>query len=523
MRAMSLYRFRTLAFVALLSCVVGTTFPAGAYAQSAPLDLWTAEVLEKIRDRSTLNLTVTPRDGYFDVFFDSEIGDADWADSGEPYAVHKGDTIRIHGYLAAPPVGGPYPALVIGHGHGGHGSADLARVVAAFGYVVLSIDGPRSGLSTGGPEDTNQAWISVEETMNVPAPQVSYLYHYAYAGMRAITALDALSRAPFNPLRIDRNRFGVLGASMGGQFTYYINGIDSRVRAAVAIAAAGDWRNTVSYEGAWLYHGLYYYTRDGVRSGLDALNTVSDVCADPTMQTFLDYFDPASYAPHQHAPLLTIIGTHDQYFVAPAINNTYDKVASAGTNPRFIKRMLLTANGKHGVVDTTNPLETILSLLGEITVWLDYSFASAPVPPQTPRITMTERGSLLMFQVTAPPGTLPVRQVELSFATQMDSTVPTACDFASIPLFRFGGSYFGFVPIGTAMRCGPPVTSDNILYFASVKDWGRSTITSKLYYRFSELEFCRDFAPRIEHFPDDDFPVPPAPGCVCATPLRRSR
>lgn len=97
----------------------------------------------------------------------------------------------------------------------------------------------------------------------------------------------------------------------------------------------------------------------------------------------------------------------------------------------------------------------------------------------------------------------------------MDSTVPTACDFVSVPLLKFGSDYFGFVPIGTTMPCGPPVRPDNILYYASAKDWGIATISSKMNYRSSEMEFCSDFAPRIQHFPGDDFPVPPAPGCVC--------
>jgi hypothetical protein len=53
-------------------------------------------------------------------------------------------------------------------------------LLAALGYVALSIDGPGQGLSTG-RRDTEQGWISVEEIMNVPAPYVSYQYHYAYA------------------------------------------------------------------------------------------------------------------------------------------------------------------------------------------------------------------------------------------------------------------------------------------------------------------------------------------------------
>ena len=89
-------------------------------------------------------------------------------------------------------VGGPYPAIVIGHGHHGHGSPEEAMLLAALGYVALSIDGPGQGLSTG-PPDTEQGWISVEEIMNMPAPYVSYQYHYAYAGMRALTLFEKLS------------------------------------------------------------------------------------------------------------------------------------------------------------------------------------------------------------------------------------------------------------------------------------------------------------------------------------------
>lgn len=482
-------------------------------AQDAPHDLWTPEVLQRIRDPRTLNLQVIPRVGYLEVFFDSEPGIAKYADSGPPYEVHTGGTIRIHGYLAMPASGGPYPALVIGHGHGGHADVATSQVVAAFGYAAFSISGPNAGLSTGGPSDTEQAWISVEEVMNQPAPEVGYLYHYAYAGMRALTVLQVLAAIPGNPLRIDATRLGVVGASMGGQFTYYINGVDPRVKAAVAIAVAGDWIKTMDYRGAWLYHGLYYHTRDGFPSGTDALNTISS-CDDPTLATFADYFDPISYAPTQHGPLLTIIGSHDQYFVAPAINTTYDRVASAGTSPKFIKRIYIAPNGKHGVVDGGNPVGTIISLIPTIDRWLKYAFANGPTPLNTPAVSMGVANGWMIFRVTTVAGTNPVTQGRLHVASQMDSTTdPAPCDFFNVPLFRIGADHYGFVPVGHQPACGPAVTTSNVLYFASMSDQSGYTVSSKLYYKFGEMAFGSGFVPTIEHWDRDDFPVPDPPMC----------
>jgi dienelactone hydrolase len=398
----------------------------------------------------------------------------------------------------------------------------MAQLLSAFGYVVLSIDGPRAGQSTGGPQDKNQAWISLEKVMNEPSPEVGFLYHYAYAGMRGLTLLDHLSRELGNPFHIDATRLGVLGASMGGQFTYYINGVDDRVKAAVALAVAGDWRHEVFYEGSWLYHGVYYYTRDGIGSGVDALNTISDVCTDPTMDTFLDHFDPIAYAPTQHGPLLTIIGSHDQYFTPPGINSTYDRVSSAGTNPRFIKRILLGANGAHPVVDGDRPLQSILEVAGTVDQWLRYAFQDGPAPPETPAVQTDRVDDWIIFRATAPPGSAPILSVDLLFATQLDSTRRPACDFSSLPLFPFGDEYVGFLPLGAQPACGPAVALDNLLFYASATDAAGYTVSSKMYYQLQPMEFCTGFVPRISHFPGDDFPVPtpPAPDCACSRAAR---
>jgi cephalosporin-C deacetylase-like acetyl esterase len=511
----------------IFAFVVLAAFAASPAAATPPLDLWGPEPMSKIRDRSTLNPTLVANAGYFEVYYDSEIGDAKWGDdkdSPPPHQVHKGGTIRIHGYLATPPVGGPYPGIVIGHGHVGRGSPELAIALAALGYVALSIDGPGQGKSTG-PSDTEQRWISVEEVMNEPSPEVGYLYHYAYAGMRGLTLLDHLSRLLFNPLRIDRDRLGVIGASMGGQFTYMINGVDDRVKGAVAIAVAGDWANITLYEGSWLYHGLYHYTRDGLRSTppRDALNTISDICTDPTLRTFLDYFDPIQYAPTQHAPLLTIIGSHDQYFTLPAINTTFDKLGSAGTNPRFLKRLMITPNGKHGVINEDDLLPTLLPVLSNIDRWFRYSFRNGPTPPATPTVRVEVEGGRMLFRVTAPPGSGGIASAQLHYATQVDTLPAAPCDFATLELARVGNEYQATLPIGTLPPCGPPASPENLLVYASVQDAAAYTISSKIYYQGREMGFGTDFIPRIEHFPRDDLAVPPPPGPCPAGALDPAR
>jgi cephalosporin-C deacetylase-like acetyl esterase len=498
-----------------LSFVVLAAQASASFA-SPPLDLWTTERMSRIRDRSTLNPRVVVHGGYFEVFYDSEIGDAQWGDGGPPYEVHTGQTIRIHGYLASPLLGGPYPAIVIGHGHRGSGSRDLALALAAFGYVALSIDGPGQGASTG-PPDTEQGWISVEELVNEPSPETSYLYHYAYAGMRGLTLLDELSRLPFNPLRIDRDRLGVLGASMGGQFTYYINGVDDRVKGAVALAVAGDWDEIVRYPGSWLYHGLYYYTRDGLVSGLDDLNTISDLCSDPTNETFQSYFDPIRYAPTQHAPLLTVVGSHDQYFTVPAVNTTYARTASAGTDPRFQKRIMIAPNGKHDIGDSL----TLLPVISNVDRWFRYCFQNGPTPPLTPQVQVVVGSDRLRFRVAATAGSAPIAAVHLLYATQIDTTPAAPCDFSALRLRRGRGDYRGSLPLGHSPACGPPVSAENLLYYAQVTDTAGYTISSPVQFRGGEMAFGTDFVPVIEHFPRDDFAVPPPPP-VCPAP-RNSR
>ncbi len=162
---------------------------------------------------------------------------------------------------------------------------------------------------------------------------------------------------------------------------------------------------------------------------------------------------------------------------------------------------------------------TMLSVLGNVDRWLKYSFSNGAVPPETPTVRMTASGGWITFRAKATPGLGDILKVELQWATQLDSTVSTACDFSPIKMIRLGGDYFAFVQIGARPACGPAASVDNILYYVNVRDTEGFTVSSKMYYKAAEMDFFSGVTPRIQHYLGDGFAVPPPPPtCTRALP-----
>ena len=473
-----------------------------------PYDLWNGQVLSAIRDRSTLEIEITQRAGYADVFYTSNPS-AGWFDSEAPYEKHVNGKIRIHGFLAAPASGGPYPALVIGHGHGGQADLTLALQVASLGYVALAIDGPQAGQSTGGPRDENQAWISVDD-----GPEHGYLFHYGYAGMRALSLLEALAESPGNPYRIDSTKLGVLGASMGGIFTSYINGIDDRVKAAIIIAAAGQWQHAMRFPNSWLYDGLYSGTRDQPYNGNDPLNSIEDIDTDPTAIAFLDYFDPIRYAPRQHAPVMVVIGTHDGYFPLTCANQMSLGIESAGTRPNFEKRLWLIPNAPHGL---DNPLG-LLPLVRGMSQWLDYAFDRREKPLAAPQVTLSQEAGGLRFEVTLeePASRLAGASAVLHAATRVDANETPIQDFKSYACTLEGNHFVARIQTGDRPATGDPYRADNVVYFATVTDLPGLPVSSLAYMAGRMIDLSSSFIPGIDPQDGSGAPVPVPPPHVDA-------
>lgn len=473
-----------------------------------PQDLWNPARLSQIRDRTTLDPSITSRITYHDVFFTSNPS-ADWFDPTAPYQEHNGEAIRIHAYLAVPAFGqGPFPAIILGHGHGGQADRDLATRLAFFGgMVVLAIDAPGAGQSQGGPNDANQSWISVDK-----GPQYGFLYHYAYAGMRAITLLEHLAALSGNPYQIDSGKIAVAGWSMGGIMTNIINGVDNRVKSAVSIVCVGNWHHSLRYANSWLYHGLYTGTRDVPYNLSDPLNSVEDIDSDPTLIAFFNYFDPLRYAPRQQAPLLLLIGTHDEYFPLPSANLYYQAVTSSGNNPRFQKRLWLLPNTRHEMDFSLDSTELIVGLQQ----WLKYCFdetAAEPLP--TPRIALEQIDSALRFEISFPDtyAASGNPQIHLFVATQIDTSSSDIQDFKVYPAVKENGRWIVSLPAGTIGATGSPYRFDNVLYYATAAPATGVPVSSMVYLSNRPLDLSSVFTPTIRHYPEDSIsvPLPPAP------------
>lgn len=467
-----------------------------------PWDLWTDQVLTEIRDRSTLELSVSSQADHTDVFFTSNPA-ASWFDDQPPYVEHRNEKIRIHGILVTPSGSDPRPALVIGHGHGGHADLLMAKIVANLGYVALAIDGPQAGESTGGPNDTNQAWISVDK-----GPQYGFLYHYSYAGMRALTALEELATLPGNPYCIDTARFGVLGASMGGIFTTHINAVDERIKAAIIMASAGNWQHALRYPNAWLYSGIYTGTRDIPYNGVDPLNSIEDVDWDSTAITFMNYFDPIHYATRQRAPVLTLIGTHDQYFPLPSANLMFQAITSEGTRDDFEKRLWLIPNKPHAFAES---LPEMASLVPGLVSWLDYCFGEQDKPLATPQVSMSVSGLGLHFKISLMESAerLSGVQATLYAATRIDSSTMPINDFKEYPAIRVEDGFEALVPAGDKPESGVAFDADNIIYYATVMDTHGLSVSSLVWLGNSPMDLSTGFVPTID--PDQGILVPLPP------------
>ena len=174
----------------------------------------------------------------------------------------------VPGYLLLPKrIHGRLPGILYCHWHGGQydiGKDELFRTNAVpvppgpalvrQGYAVLAIDaycfGERNGSGPGGPADKGAGGEMTASKFQLWAGRTLW-------GMILrddLMALDYFSTRP----EVDATRIGVTGISMGATRTWWLMGLDDRLKAGVAVCCLTRYQNLIAQQGL-KYHGIYYF------------------------------------------------------------------------------------------------------------------------------------------------------------------------------------------------------------------------------------------------------------------------
>lgn len=354
----------------------------------------------------------------------------EWKDDGITYryvtfyvGTFKGRLARMAAFYAFPQSGEKLPGLL--HLHGGGQRAFLHEVeyYARRGYACLSINWGGREMENARPGDPNTDWGAVDPTQrNVPGyfnlnPGAKYLdafesprnnnwYLLTIGARRALTFLAQQTK-------VDAEKLGVYGHSMGGNLTVYVAGTDERIKVA-APSAGGQGFRTVPWK-------LLPQQRRRTPNG--------------DMQLFRNTLGFQSYAPHIKAPLLWLGATNDFHGIMDDTYRTGDLIPKVAVRYSFAPHLNHRFTPAFAV---TRPL------------WLDQHLKSDfkfPVTPTSKLLLVTEDG-VPVLQVTPDPSK-PVEQVRIYYSSDPD---PQARYWRSTAPKRFGAAWHATLPIMDVKR-----------------------------------------------------------------------
>ena len=183
----------------------------------------------------------------------------------------------------------------------------------------------------------------------------------------------------------------------------------------------------------------------------------------------MNYFDPIRYAPRQHAPVFTVIGTHDQYFPLPSANLMEQAITSAGTQANFEKRLWLLPNTPHrfGERGGTGPHRVRFAAVAGLCLR-----KARPASGRASGDAIRRKGRPA---VRDHPGgerraALPGAQATFYAATQVDSSVAPIQDFKAYPAARQGDRFVARIPPGETSGSGDVIQIGNVIFYATVTD-----------------------------------------------------
>ncbi len=231
-----------------------------------------------------------------------------------------GKPTRVFAYYARPSTGyGPFPAMLLVHGGGGHAFEQWARLWADRGYVALAMDlsgrgSDRKRLPDGGPEQDDETKF---RDFDPSDPTWMWTYHAVAAVLKGHSLLASLPE-------VDPSRIGVTGISWGGYLTCIVAGVDDRIKVAVPVYGCG-----------FLHEDSFWKPQRFDKVPLDRRNR------------WVVAFDPSTYLPGVTCPILFVNGTNDFAYPLDSYQHSYQAV------PRFEElanpdRLCVTLRMPHG-------------------------------------------------------------------------------------------------------------------------------------------------------------------------------
>lgn len=185
----------------------------------------------------------------------------------EEFVFDNGFDSEVPGYLILPAdLDGPAPGILAMHGHGSSkenilgtdpSSQTVGPMLARNGYVVLAIDnyfnGDRRGFGPAGEKEMQDKGPNQETSLF----KIHLWFGRSLWGMMLRDeqiALDYLLSRP----EVDPERIGATGMSMGSTRSWWLAGLDERVKAVVGVACFTRYEELIEqrYLSA---HGIYYF------------------------------------------------------------------------------------------------------------------------------------------------------------------------------------------------------------------------------------------------------------------------
>ena len=240
-----------------------------------------------------------------------------------------GKPTRVFGYYARPGTGdGPFPAMLLVHGGGGHAFPQWAKLWADRGYVALAMDLAGHGhdgkrLPDGGPDQDDETKF---RDFDPDQPGSMWTYHAVAAVLKGHSLLAAREE-------VDPSRIGVTGISWGGYLTCIVAGVDDRIKVAVPV------------------YGCGFLHEDSVWKPVRF-----DKMTPERRDRWVGAFDPSKYLPGVRCPILFVNGTNDFAYPLDSYRRSYQAVPGF-ENPDKPDRLCVTLRMPHGHEQGWKPKE----------------------------------------------------------------------------------------------------------------------------------------------------------------------